>query len=437
MLTTKYVRDHLDEIKKSLEKRKSDYPIDELLKLDSEWRDKTTKLQELQAERNKAGLDIAAKKKKKENVDLEINKMAKLKEEINKIEEEMPKYEKRINYLLLNMPNVLADSVPFGKDDNDNKEIKKWGEIKKKSSKGHEEILNDLGLLDIERASKVAGARFYYLKSDLVLLEQSLIRFALDELSKKGFTLISPPFMVKRDYYKGVTALGDFEDALYKIADPKEVNDDKSLEKISDEMFLISTSEHPMAAMHAGEVFSASDLPLKYAGISPCFRREAGSHGKDSKGIFRVHQFYKVEQFIFTKEDDSWKYYDELLHNAEEIYQKLELPYHIVDICTGDIGIVAAKKNDIEAYMPSQQKYREVVSCSNCTDWQSLRLDIKYDEGGKRKYVHTLNSTAVATTRVLVAIIENYYNDEDGSITIPKVLVPYFGKDKIVKAARK
>ncbi len=432
MLTTKYVRDHLDEIKESLKRRRSDYPIDELVKLDSEWREKSTKLQELQAKRNKESLKIAELKKKGEDATEMISQMSSLKDEITVLEKELPEKESRIKYLLWNMPNVLDKSVPYGKDDSENVEIRKWGEIRRKTSKSHEEILNNLGLLDIERAAKVSGARFYYLKNDLVLLEQSLIRFALDELAKKGFTIISPPFMIKKDYYTGVTALGDFEDALYKIADPKEASDDKSLERITDEMFLISTSEHAIASMHAGEVFSSKDLPLKYAGISPCFRREAGSHGKDTKGIFRVHQFYKVEQFIFSRQEDSWKHYDELLSNSESLYQKLGIPYHVVDICTGDIGVVAAKKNDIEAYMPSQGKYREVVSCSNCTDWQGLRLDIKYDEGGERKYVHTLNSTAIATTRTLVAIIENYYND-DGSITIPDVLVPYFGKDRIAK----
>jgi seryl-tRNA synthetase len=182
--------------------------------------------------------------------------------------------------------------------------------------------------------------------------------------------------------------------------------------------------------MHAGELFSAKQLPLKYAGISPCFRREAGAHGKDTKGIFRVHQFEKVEQFIFCREEDSWKYYDELIKNEEEIFQKLKIPYHVIEMCTGDIGVVAAKKIDVEGWFPGQGKYRELTSGSNCTDWQSRRLDIKYDEGGERRYVHTLNATGVAVERTLAAIVENYYN-EDGSITVPEVLVPYLGKSKI------
>ena len=433
MLTTKYVRDHIDEIKKSLEKRKSAYPIDELLNLDMDIRKLKTELQELQAKRNKESMEISEKKKKNEDIGEKINTLKVVKEKIEAIESELPSYQDRVNFLLWNMPNILHESVPYGKNDEENIEMKKWGEQKnKKNGKSHDEILKELDMVDIERAAKVSGARFYYLKNDLVLLEQSLLRFALDFFIKKGFTPISPPFMLRKEYYRGVTALGDFEDALYKISDPKEISGNNEYEKLEDELFLISTSEHPMAAMHSNEVFPASKLPLKYVGISPCFRREAGSHGKDTKGIFRVHQFNKVEQFIFSKQEDSWSYFNELLSNSEEIVKDLGIPYRIVNICTGDIGIVAAKKIDIEAYMPLQKKYREITSCSNCTDWQSLRLNIKYDENNERKYVHTLNSTGIAAQRLIVAIVENYVND-DGTITVPKLLVPYLGKEILGK----
>jgi seryl-tRNA synthetase len=430
MLTTKYVRDHLDEIRASMKKRKSTYPLEELLKLDEDWRGLKTKLQELQTRRNKESLEISQLKKEKKDITEKVAGLAKVKDEIVRIEGELPNYEMRIDGLLWNMPNTLHDTVPYGESSEQNVTLRKWGDVPKKSAKGHEEILLSLGLIDIERAAKVSGARFYYLKGDMVLLEQSLIRFALDLLTKKGYTTISPPYMIKKKYYKGVTALGDFEDALYRIGDPKEVEAKKEYEKVDEDLFLISTSEHPMAAMHAEETFAGNQLPLRYAGVSMCFRREAGAHGKDTKGMFRVHQFYKVEQFIFSRQDDSWSYFDELIGNAEEVFQKLKLPYRVVEICTGDIGTVAARKNDIEAWMPSQQDYREVVSCSNCTDWQGIRLDIKYDDKGERKYVHTLNSTAVATTRALVAIVENYAND-DGTITVPDVLVPYMGKKVI------
>ncbi|MEM3985030.1 MAG: serine--tRNA ligase, partial [Candidatus Micrarchaeaceae archaeon] len=325
------------------------------------------------------------------------------------------------------------ESVPYGEDDSQNVEVKKWGDTSKVLEKGHSEILEEMGLVDTERAAKVAGARFYYLKGDLVLLSQSLIRFALDELSKKGFVPIEPPFMMRKGMYRGVTGLGDFEEALYRATSTKEAESKEALEKIEEELFMIATSEHPMAAMHAGEVLSAKDLPIKYAGVSPCFRREAGAHGKDTKGIFRVHQFDKVEQFVFAREDDSWNIFEELRQNEEEIYQKLGIPYHVVNICTGDIGVVAAKKYDIEGWFPNQKRYRELTSCSNCTDWQSLRLDIKYDDKGERHYVHTLNATGISVERTLSVIAENYANS-DGTIDVPKVLVPYMGKEKIGKA---
>ena len=431
MINTRYVKEHLAEIRKSLAKRKSDYPLGELLNLDDESKRISSEAQQLRGERNKGSLEIARLKKEGKSIDPKLTKkLADVKARIDEIENQLPKYELRINELLWNMPNILHDSVPYGKDDSENIEARKFGNVNKKSPGiGHEEALTKLGLIDLEQASKVAGARFFYLKGDIALLEQALIHFAIDELVKKGFTLIAPPLMMKREYYRGVTALGDFEEMLYKACESREAESRKDAEHIGEELFMIGTSEHPIAALHAGQIFSEKELPKRYIGFSPCFRREAGAHGKDTKGIFRVHQFYKVEQFVFSTEN-SWGIFDELLGNAEYLFKKLELPYRIVDICTGDIGIVASKKQDLEVFMPAQSKYREMVSCSNCTDWQSLRLDIKYDGGGERKYVHTLNSTAIATNRVIVAIIENYLNG-DGSITIPDALVPYIGKNRI------
>jgi seryl-tRNA synthetase len=306
--------------------------------------------------------------------------------------------------------------------------VKKWGNSDKTIDVGHAELLEKMGLVDTERAAKVAGARFYYLKGDYVLLAKSLERFALDFLATKGYEPIQPPYLMKKEHYRGVTSLGDFEEMLYAAERPKGAKSDG--EDDDEELFLIATSEHPMAAMHAGELLPAKGLPIRYAGVSPCFRREAGTHGKDTKGIFRVHQFDKVEQFIFCKEEDSWKYFDEVVRNEEEIFQKLGIPYRVVEMCTGDIGIVAAKKVDLEGWFPSQRKYREVTSASNCTDWQSLRLDIKYDDKGERHYAHTINATAISIERALTAVAENYFNP-DGSITVPEALVPYMGKSRI------
>jgi seryl-tRNA synthetase len=431
VLTTKYVRDNIDAIRRSQEVRKSDYPLDELMALEEQTRKIGTELQELRAKRNRGTMQVSvAKKAGKEADPAVMAELSELKKRLEELEATLPKSLERLDFLVWNLPNVLHESVPYGKDDTENVEVRKWGEPVKRQIPGHAEILEKLGLLDTESAAKVAGARFFYLKGDLALLEQSLIRFAIDELNRKGYTLIAPPLMMKREFYRGVTALGDFEEALYRAADPNEAEAKKELEHVDETLFMISTSEHPMAAMHAGKVFGAKELPAKYMGWSPCFRREAGAHGKDTKGIFRVHQFYKIEQFVFSRQEDSWRIFDELIGNAEELFRKLKLPYHVVNICTGDIGVVAAKKYDLEAWLPGQGAYREMVSCSNCTDWQGLRLDIKYDEKGERKYVHTLNSTAIATNRTMVAIIENYYND-DGTITVPEVLVPYMGKTRI------
>ena len=428
MLNTKYVREHLDAIRESLQRRKSDYPLEELLKLDVDWRALKTKLQALEAQHNRASMEIAQRKKEGKETGDTVASLTELKKQIAGMQETLDSEEKRINELLWNMPNVLHESVKYGKDETENVEIRKWGDTSKTIPIGHSEMLEKMGLVDTERAAKVSGARFYYMKGDLVLLSQSLVRFTLDELVKKGFTPISTPYLIKREYYRGVTGLGDFEDALYAATSPKEAKIEEG--STNEDMFLIATSEHSVAAMHAGEVFAAKELPIRYAGISPCFRREAGSHGKDTKGIFRVHQFEKVEQFIFCNQEDSWKYYEELISNEEGLLQKLNIPYHRIEMCTGDIGVVAAKKTDLEGWFPSQKKYRELTSASNCTDWQSTRLDIKYDDKGERKYAYTLNATAVAVQRTLTAIAENYYN-ADGTITVPDVLVPYMGKSKI------
>jgi seryl-tRNA synthetase len=252
----------------------------------------------------------------------------------------------------------------------------------------------------------------------------ALMSFAIEEMVKKNYIPIEPPYLMRKEAYEGVTALSDFAEMLYKIE--------------NENLYLIATSEHPMAAMLQNEVLKEEELPLKLAGISACFRKEAGAHGKDTRGIFRTHQFNKIEQFIFCTPEQSWPLHEELLQNAENLVQKLELPYRIVNVCTGDIGTVAAKKYDVEAWMPAQNAYREIVSCSNCTDYQARRLNIRYreKEGAPTKgFVHTLNSTALATGRTIVAILENY-QQEDGSIIIPKVLRKYMSNNEAITLKR-
>ena len=274
------------------------------------------------------------------------------------------------------------------------------------------------GLIDIERAAKTTGSRSYFLRGQLVKLNYALIRFGLDFLERKGFELVQPPYLLNRRSMEGAVILSDFEDMIYKIE--------------GEDLYLIGTAEHPLAAMHMDEVLNGSSLPLRYAGVSPCFRKEAGAHGRDTKGIFRVHQFEKVEQFVYSRPEDSWEEHERLLENAEEFYRLLGIPYRVVVLCTGDLGKVAAKTYDIEAWLPGQGKYREIVSCSNCTDYQARRLNLKFRDKPheESRFVHTLNSTLVATERTMIAIMENYQR-EDGSIEVPKVLRDYVGFEVI------
>ncbi len=433
MLTAKYVRDNLDAIKKSLANRRSDYPLDELLQLDAESRKRGVELQRLRAERNKGSEQIAqAKKAGKEADGALADRMAQVKAQIEALEAKMSIGELRLEQLVWNMPNILDDSVPVGDPPEANRIIKKWGEPVAKKVPTHEEVLGKLGLLDTERAGKTTGARFYFMKGDLVLLELSLMRYVMDFLTKRGYTPVLPPFMLKKKYYRGAAPLATFQDALYRVGESEEAAGMKEAEHLEDELFLIGTAEHALATMHAEEVLSVNDLPLKYAGISPCFRREAGAHGKDTKGMFRVHQFDKIEQFIYCRKEDEQKYFDELLGNTERIWQELNVPYRLVELCSGDTGHQMTKTVDIECFMPGQNDYRELGSCSSAGVWQSMRLDIRYDEKQERKYVYTLNNTAVPAQRALVCIVENYTNP-DGTITVPDVLVPYMGKEKIGK----
>jgi len=420
MLDLKLIREHPDIVRENLKKRGDPGKLrmlDELLEYDKRWRQQLTQLNELRHKRNLVTAEIAKLKKAGENIRQKVEEARKVDSEIEKIEKLVEENKGRVDRILMRLPNLLHETVPLGETEEDNVPIREWGEIPRFDfpAKDHIDLALSLNIMDVERASKVSGARFYYLKNEGVLLDMALMQFALSELVKKGYTPIEPPFMMRRKPYEGVTALSDFEEMLYKVQD--------------EDLYLIATSEHPMAAMFMDEVLNAQDLPIKYVGISTNFRKEAGAHGKDTRGIFRTHQFNKVEQFIFCKPEDSWKMHEELIRNAEELVQKLGLPYRVVNVCTGDIGTVAAKKYDIEAWMPAQNRYREIISCSNCTDYQARRLNIKYreKEGQPPKdFVHTLNSTALATGRTIVAILENY-QQKDGSVIIPEVLRPFMG----------
>jgi seryl-tRNA synthetase len=427
MLDIKLIRENPTLVRDNLTKRNNPeclQMLDDLIALDKDWRANNTKLNDLRHDRKQVTIEIAKLKKACKEANSEFTKAAGVDQKIKVAEKEVVAQEAKIHDYLLRLPNLLDATVPVGVDSSQNVAVKKWGNIPQFSFqiKNHIDLALALDQVDMERAGKVSGARFFYLKNDVARLDMALMSFAIEELTKKGYVPIVPPYLLSREAYEGVTSLADFADVLYKIE--------------GEDLYLIATSEHPMAAMYMNETLKLDDLPIKLAGVSTCFRKEAGAHGKDTRGIFRTHQFNKVEQFLFCKPEDSSKLHEELLENAENILQKLGLAYRVVNVCTGDIGTVAAKKYDIEAWMPAQGDYREVVSCSNCTDYQARRLGVKYrlKEGAPPVGpLHTLNSTAIATGRTIVALLENNQN-EDGSINIPEVLRKYMGnREKITK----
>ena len=420
MLDPKLIRDSPDKIRNMLKARNVDFSLDELIKLDKERRELIIKTDELRKTRNQISVEISKKKKANEDSSSLIEQMRSVSENLQKLEETQIKAEESYQKLSLTLPNMIHESVPTGKDETANKEIKKWGNIPVFDFKirDHIDLTQSLDLVDLERAAKVSGARFYYLKNQLVKLNQSLIQFALDFLSEKNYTPIQTPYMINKSSMEGAIIAHDFEDVIYKVE--------------GEDLYLIGTSEHAVASMHADEIIEGKDLPLRYAGVSPCFRKEAGAHGRDQKGIFRVHQFEKVEQFVFSRPEESWNEHERMLAIVEEFYQKIELPYRVMLLSSGDMGKVSAKTYDLEAWMAGQNNYREIISCSNCLEFQARRLKIRFRDKTNEQplYLHTLNSTLVATTRTMVAILENFQT-KDGHIAIPKVLQKYVGTSTI------
>ena len=418
MLDIRFVRANPDTVRSDLKKRNDPGKlawVDDLLAKDAYSRELKVQTDELRRRRNVISREInQARKAGKDTAPL-LAEAASLPQKIRDNDIEQEAIARIAHHYLMRLPNILDESVPQGKDDTENVELKRVGTPRTIDFelKNHGQLAADKGWADFERATKISGAGFYFLKGNLVLLDLALQRFAIDLLVQRGFTPIIPPFMMTRASYEGVTDLDDFEKVMYKID--------------GDDTYLIATSEHPIGAMYQDEIFEEKDLPLRFAGISSCFRREIGSHGLDTKGLFRVHQFSKVEQFVFCRPEDSWQIHEELLAHAEALFQALNLPYRVVNICTGDIGTVAAKKYDIEVWMPREKAYKEVVSCSNCTAYQSVRLNIRVrdkENFESKRYVHTLNSTAIATSRAMRAILENC-QEEDGSVVIPPVLRKY------------
>ena len=419
MLDMKMIRENPENIRKMLKDRAVQFDLELLLELDKKRREMIITTDELRERKNATSVRISEAKKTGNETTSLIAEMQKTSTQLTELEKVQHETGLEYSKLALTIPNLLDKSVPSG-DSSANKEIRKWGDIPKFDFevKDHIDISENLNLLELERAAKTAGARFYYLKGDLVKLNQSLIQFGLDFLSEKRYALFQPPYMINRKAMEGAVILDDFEDVIYKIEDQ--------------DLYLIGTSEHAMVSMHADEILDGNSLPARYAAISPCFRKEAGAHGKDQKGIFRVHQFEKIEQFVFSKPEDSWNEHEKMIAVTEEFFQKLEIPHRIVLLSSGDMGKISAKTYDLEVWMAGQNAYREVASCSNCLDYQSRRLKIRFRDKTNEdtQYAHTLNSTLVATERTMVAIIENFQT-KDGHINIPNALQKYMGKKTI------
>ena len=427
MIDIKLLREHPEILKKDLGKRFERDKVawvDDILENDKLKRKLQVEANELRHRRNLLTAEVAALRGQGKDASTVMEEAKAIPGKIKEIEARMGECDARTQQLLVALPNLTHDTVPVGRDETENVVVRTWGAKPEFDFEPKDHI--DLGLaldvMDIERAAKVSGARFYYLKREAVHLGVALLRLALDIVTRDGFIPVLPPVMVREEAMFGAGFLPTGKDDIYYVKDR--------------DLCLVGTAEIPLAAMHMNEILEEDQLPLYYAGFSTCFRTEAGAHGRDTKGIFRVHQFDKLELFKFTAPETSWQEHEKLVATAEKIYQRLGLHYRIVNICSGELGATAAKKYDLEVWLPGQRKYREVVSCSNCTDYQARRLNIRARKktGDKPRYVHTLNSTAIALGRAIVAILESF-QQKDGSIMTPEALTPLLGFSKIEKRA--
>jgi len=423
MLDMRMFREHADVLRADHDKR--DIPhdnIDSVIRLDEEWRQTRYDSDQLRKKRNEAARGIAAAKKSGDEAASKaiMAEVASIGSEIDALTEKADACLLERDSIRMRVPNILHESVPVGEDDQKNTLHSLRGEKIELGfeAKNHNDLIEQNNWVDLARGAKVAGSRFYFLQGDLARLEMALQQYSANFLVGRGYTLVQPPLMMNREAYEGVTDLADFETVMYGVE--------------PDKYYLIATSEHPLTAMRMDEIIEPAELPIKQVGISQCFRREVGAHGLSDRGIWRVHQFTKIEQIIICNPDDSWDHHEELLSNAVELWDSLDLHYRIVNICTGDMGTVAAKKYDLEAWLPGAGAYKEVVSCSNCTDYQANRLRMRYRTADGNAAVHTLNSTAVATSRALVAIMEQYQN-EDGTVRVPDVLIPHMNGQAVLQ----
>jgi len=417
MLDIKIIRENPKIAEENLKKRGDEDKLKLLKELvinDKKYREELQELEKLKHGRNVVSEEIAKLKKDGKDASHKIKEASEIPNNINALEEDVIKLKDDIDVSLMRLPNLLHESVPIARGETGNVEVRKYGKPPKFNfePKNHLDILKNLGLIDDERAEKVIGRGFFYLKGSLALLDRALQSYAIELLMKKGYLFIYPPHMLRREPYSGMVDMSDFENVMYKIE--------------KEDAYMIATAEHPIGAMLKDEVLNKKDLPLKIVGFSTNFRKEIGAHGKYTKGLFRMHQFNKVEQFIFCLPEDSWDYHEELQKNSEELYKNLGLHFRTIVLCSGETGVVSSKTYDVELWM-SDGVYREVGSNSNCTDYQARRLNLRYrDKEGQapKGFVHTLNNTAIATSRTMVALIEQC-QQKDGTVVIPKALWPY------------
>jgi seryl-tRNA synthetase len=422
MLDIKYIRENPDEVKEALRKRNipdTDSQIDELLQLDEKWREIKSDTDDLRSRRNKVSLAINKARKEGKDVDDLLQEAKALPAHISNNEAKSKELKTQIDRLLHVIPNILHESVPLGKDESENEVFEEVGSKPNFDFqvKDHIALLEPSGLLDLERAAKISGARWFFLKGQVAKLQMAIMNYAVDFISGKGYTLHLPPHFMRHEVYEGVINMGDFDESMYNI-------------ETDDQLHPIATSEHPLTAQFEGEQFDGKELPLALCGYSPCYRKEAGTHGKDDKGIFRVHQFHKVEQIYICKPEESWQKHDEMVKNSIEFWTSLGVPFRAVTLCSGDTGVVASKTVDLEVWLPSQERFREVCSVSNVLDYQARRLNMRYVDGQEKGFVHTLNGTITTDTRAIIAILENN-QDAEGNVKIPEVLQKYCGFDKI------
>ncbi len=427
MLDMKFIREHADAVKENLANRHNDFDVDEVLALDEKRRALLVETEALKSERNAETKKIAMAKKNGEDASAAIAEMKAVGDKIDAIDGELREVEGKLNALLLRIPNMCDASVPQGIDDSENPEVRKWGEIPKFDFpiKAHYELGEALGILDSDRAGKVSGARFYFYLGAAARLERAIYNLMLDmHTVENDFTEVIPPYLINGASMTGTGQLPKFAEDMYKVD--------------GEDMYMTPTAEVPLTNYFAGEILDGKDLPVHVTAFTPCFRKEAGSAGKDTRGLIRQHQFHKVEMVKYCKPEDSWEELETMTAEAERVLQRLGLAYHVVCLCTGDLGFSSAKTYDIEVWMPAQDKYREISSCSNCLDFQARRANIRFRRapGEKPEFVHTLNGSGLAVGRTVAAIMENY-QQEDGSIVVPEALRPYMGGLEVITKREK